>query len=354
MPDARIKGDAVPRRPTPSTPPVAARAVVPLARAALLVGALLGVGLAAAAPAAAAGDPSAPTATVTRGPSCDPGGMEITVTAGTAPYAVVLSTTRTPEGEDRAQLQPGGSAVLRTGDVDWGESVDPRLEYTALDGSGTSFVDDLDDWTLTRPSREDCAAIGAPAATPTPTTAGSSPEPGGTPEPGPAPAPRTGERTPPAPSPQRDPAPSTSEQVPAAPAAAVASGAAGDDGPSSRAVGAGHPITVRATGFRPGERVSVRVRGAVLASGTAGADGSVVVGLRVPAGVSGPTRLDLVGGTSRTTAGLQLQVAAQQTPQTPAGRPLSWPALLALLSLVVSGSGVVAVLGRRARSYGSG
>jgi hypothetical protein len=40
-------------------------------------------------------------------------------------------------------------------------------------------------------------------------------------------------------------------------------------------------------------------------------------------------------------------VAALQSAQ-PAGRaPLSWPALLALLSLVATGSALVAVLGRR-------
>jgi hypothetical protein len=278
--------------------------------------------------------------------------MQITVTAGTAPYSVVLSTSRTPGGEDRAQLQPGASAVLSTDDVDWGETVDPRLEYTALDGSGTTFADDLDDWSLTRPSREDCAAIGAPAATPTPTPEPAAPAPARTP----APAPGDRTPTPPAPAPQRDPAPQPEDSAPATPTAAVASGAAGDDGPSSRAVGAGQPITVRASGFSPGEPVTVRVQGAVLAHGTAGPDGSVVVSLRVPAGASGPTRLDLVGATSRTTTGLQLQVAAQETPETSVGRPLSWPALLALLSLVVAGGGVVVALGRRTgtRSFGSG
>jgi hypothetical protein len=114
-------------------------------------------------------------------------------------------------------------------------------------------------------------------------------------------------------------------------------------------VGAGRPITVRATGFTPGEDVTVRVRGAdgVLGHGTAGPDGVVVVPLLVPSEASGTTNLDVVGGTSGVTAGLRLQVAALQSAQ-PAGRaPLSWPALLALLSLVATGSALVAVLGRR-------
>jgi hypothetical protein len=324
-----------------------------MAGGALVAGALLAGGVALAAPAAAAGDPSAPTAAVTRGPSCDPGGMEITVTAGTAPYAVVLSTSRTPDGEDRARLQPGSSVVLRTGDVDWGETVDPELEYTALDGSGKTFVDHLEDWTLTRPSRKDCAAIGAPAATPTATPTETSPEPE------PTPAPTAGGRTPPVPAPTHQPAPPSDDPTPATPTAAVASGAGGGDGPSSRAVGAGTLISVRAAGFQPGEPVTVRVRGSLLGRGTAGPDGTVVVTLRVPAGASGATPLDLVGRTSRTTAGLQLLVAAQRTPEPASGRPTSWPALLALLSVVASGGGLVAVLGRRTRgpgnrSYGSG
>ena len=104
------EGDAVPRRPTR---PRALAAVL------LLPAALLGL-VALAGPASAAQDPSAPQATVTRGPSCDPGGMEIKVVAGTAPYAVRLATTREPGGEDGAQLQPGATVLLHTGPVDWG------------------------------------------------------------------------------------------------------------------------------------------------------------------------------------------------------------------------------------------
>jgi hypothetical protein len=40
-------------------------------------------------------------------------------------------------------------------------------------------------------------------------------------------------------------------------------------------------------------------------------------------------------------------VAAAHTVTVSRDRPLSWPALLALLSLVASGTGVVVVLGRR-------
>jgi hypothetical protein len=271
---------------------------------------LLTGAVALAAPAAAAQDPAAPRVTVLRGPSCDPGGLRIEVVAGSAGYDVRLATTRRPGGEDETRLAPGQRAVLTTDDVAWGETIDPRLEYTALDGSGSSFVDQLTDWTMTRPSRADCAAIGTPAS----------------------PAART--------------------------SAVIASGAAASDGAAGRTVAAGRWITVRGSGFTPGESVTVHERGrsAVLGRGMAGPDGSALVALQVPGSASGPTRLEVVGVRSRTTAGLQLQVAAQalagqqvaaqQTPA-PARERTSWPALAALLSLVTAGAGVVGT-GRRA------
>jgi hypothetical protein len=120
---------------------------------------MLGAGIATAVPAAAVEDPTRPDARVTHGPSCEPGGVVVEVTAGTAPYAVRLATTRVPGGEDAAELAPGESVVLRTAGVDWGETIDSRLEYTALDGSGTTYVDELDVYTFTRPTEADCAAI---------------------------------------------------------------------------------------------------------------------------------------------------------------------------------------------------
>src|SRR3954449_2842900 len=90
----------------------------------------------AAAPAAAIDAPTRPDAHVTHGPSCRPGGLVVEVQAGTLPYFVRLATTRRPAGEDEVELAPGQSAVLRTGDVAWGETIDGRLEFTARDGSG--------------------------------------------------------------------------------------------------------------------------------------------------------------------------------------------------------------------------
>jgi hypothetical protein len=126
--------------------------------------ALLTGGIALASPAAAIDDPAAPDARVTHGPSCHPGGVVVEVTGGTVPWTVTLATTRLPQGEDTVEVPAGGTVVLRTGDVAWGETIDGRLEYAALDGSGDAYVDELEGYTFTRPAQEDCAAIAAPAA----------------------------------------------------------------------------------------------------------------------------------------------------------------------------------------------
>jgi hypothetical protein len=139
----------VPGRPTPRV----VRRVAPLAAGFLLVGVAL------APSAAAADDPARPDYTVVSGPSCHPGGVQIRVVDGTVPYTVVLATTRRPEGEDRADLAPGGTVLLHTGDVDWGETVDSRLVFTARDGSGATFSDELEPYSFTRPAQEDCTAI---------------------------------------------------------------------------------------------------------------------------------------------------------------------------------------------------
>lgn len=148
--------------------PSAAAALLTARRSGYLVSAVTAAlvlgGIALASPAAAVDDPSRPDARVTHGPSCHPGGVVVEVTAGTVDYAVTFATTRTPAGEDSADVPAGETVVLRTGDVAWGETIDGRLEYRALDGSGETFVDELEGYTFTRPAEEDCAAITAPAA----------------------------------------------------------------------------------------------------------------------------------------------------------------------------------------------
>jgi hypothetical protein len=114
---------------------------------------LFGAAVATAVPAGAVDDPTRPDARVTHGPSCRPGGLVVEVTAGTAPYFVRLATTRQPDGEDEITIAPGTTIALRTGDVEWGETIDGRLEYAARDGSGVAFVDELDTFSFTRPTQ---------------------------------------------------------------------------------------------------------------------------------------------------------------------------------------------------------
>jgi hypothetical protein len=129
----------------------------------VLFGALLCAGIALAGPAAAVDDDARPDARVTHGPSCRPGGVVVEVTGGTVGYAVTLATTRRPAGEGAAEVGPGAVVVLSTGPVEWGETIDPFLEYTTLDGSGAGYVDDLPGYSFTRPAAEDCAAIAPPS-----------------------------------------------------------------------------------------------------------------------------------------------------------------------------------------------
>ena len=124
---------------------------------------VLAAGVVAAGPAAAVDDGAHPHARVTNGPSCAPGGVAVQVTGGSVGFHVVLATTRDPAGEDSADVGPGQTVVLHTRDVAYGETIDSRLEYTALDGSGDAFVDELTDWTFTRPAQADCAALSSPA-----------------------------------------------------------------------------------------------------------------------------------------------------------------------------------------------
>ncbi|RFU22357.1 hypothetical protein [Geodermatophilus marinus] len=286
--------------------------------------------LATAGPAAAVDDPTRPDARVTQGPSCRPGGVAVEVTAGTAPYAVRLGTTRAPEGEDGAELTPGAVVVLATGPVAWGETIDPFLEYTALDGSGTAYVDELEGFSFTRPAEEDCAAISPPSAA--------------------AGVPGAAVDTPPVvvPSPRAEPAPMPSPQLPP-PAGAAPAGAL--DAPDVRAASPrvlpGGAVDVRGSGFEPGETVSVLgPGGAVLASATADAAGAVAVSVPVPdAAAPGPAVLVLVGEESDASGEVALRVADRATPLVGGG--LAWVPLTAGVLLLAAGAGLAVRSARR-------
>jgi hypothetical protein len=333
------------RRTAPRVASSAAPSLVSTGMLAGFVVTLFAAALAAAAPAAAIDDPSRPDARVTHGPSCRPGGLVVEVRAGTTGYAVRLATTRQPSGEDEAVLAPGETAVLRSDDVAWGETIDGRLEYAAQDGSGATYVDELEHYSFTRPSQEDCEAITAPASpeptdpaptrptTPAPTSA--VPSDGGA-ESAPVPPPASGSRTPPTtgqPQDTRTTAPSTGEHIGSA---------------STREVSAGGTVTLHGAGFLPGERVTIRLHGggALLGAAVAGPDGTVQAEVEIPSGTTaGAARVDLVGDRSAVVTDVELLVAAGQTPMTPRGTTSVWSLVAAAVALVGSVGALISVAG---------
>ena len=293
-----------------------------------------GAALATAAPAAAADDPTRPDAQVTHGPSCRPGGLVVEVVAGTAPYSVRLSTTRTPSGEDEATLQPGQTVVLTTDDVDYGETIDGRLEFAAQDGTGVTFVDELEEYSFTRPTKEDCDAIADPSSTAPPSgsaapTASAVPTTSGGAAPTSSDAAATG---------------STS----AAPGGAAPAGGDGDAAPHE--VTAGDTVTLQASGFQPGELVTFQLRGSdvVLGTATAGPDGTVQIEVRIPDGTAaGPATVDLFGTRSEIVTGVDLQVAAAESPVLDSGSSDIVRLVAAAVALVAAVGGLVSVAGRQ-------
>jgi hypothetical protein len=312
---------------------------------------LLGAGIATATPAQAFDDPTRPDARVTHGPSCRPGGLVVEVTAGTSPYFVRLATTRDAGGEAQATVAPGTTVTLHSGDVAWGETIDGRLEYTARDGSGVTYVDELQNYSFTRPTREDCAAVNDP------TQPHPSPPPSSAPVPSPsseapAPAPEDGDDGTSSP-PSRTPADRT--PVPADQPQDTAAGAVPPGPPSSGGsvsadqVAPGDTVTVRATGFLPGERVVVQLRGGtVLGSVTAAADGSVSTQIRIPDRTeTGPATVDLVGDDSAITRGIDLEVAALSAPAGSDHLATLVPLVAAAGALVAAAAGLASVVGRQ-------
>ncbi len=288
-------------------------------------------------PALAVEDPSRPDGKVTHGPSCKPGGLVVEVVAGTAPYFVRLATTRHPAGEDEATFAPGATVTLRTDDVAWGETIDGRLEYTARDGSGVTFVDELETYSFTRPTQEDCEAVSAPSGIEVP----------------PAAPPSAGVAS----------TPPSSEQVPAPSAAgqpSASSAGAGEPDPSvsadrttaaaTRPVSAGGTVTLVGAGFFPGERVTIQLHGTdtVLGSGTVGPDGTVQIEVRIPdRTAAGPATMDMFGHRSELVADVQLQIAGHATTVGDDGLSDLIPLVSAAAALVATVGGLASVAGRK-------
>jgi hypothetical protein len=333
-----------------------ARAALPAALVVLAAaGALLSIGTVLAGSAAAIEDPRRPTAAVTHGPSCGPGVVRVAVTNGTVPHRVALLFDGADE-QDAADLTGGAKAELVSGDIDWGRTVD--VSVAVIDAVGT-VEQPIEFGTYTRPSAEDCAAItpaaprydpdgsspesgegttpaaparpGTTASTPAPATSVPTSPTGAAPPPAPT-APRS-VPPPPTPRPPAPPPPATSSTTssptptpaPAPPpSTASAPVAVPDDQPSGQAgsssaatVPRGGIVTVRATGFTPGEPVTVSLLGVEdpLTAVTAGRDGSVEAVVQIPRTAAlGTATVQLVGGLSSATAGLDLQVAARTGP----------------------------------------
>jgi hypothetical protein len=289
-------------------------------------------------PAAAVEDPTHPDGRVTHGPSCKPGGLVVEVVAGTSPYLVRLATTRQPAGEDEATLEPGDTVTLRTDDVAWGETIDGRLEYTARDGSGVTFVDELEIYSFTRPTQEDCDAVSAPPGIEAPPSA--------------PPSAGVSSSTPP-----------SSEQVPAPSAAGsppAPSAGPGEPSPSvpadrttesaTRPVSAGGTVTLVGAGFFPGERVTIALHGTdtVLGSGTAGPDGTVQIEARIPdRTATGPATVDMFGHRSELVADVELQIAGLTSTVGDDGLSDLIPLVSAAAALVATVGGLVSVAGRQ-------
>ena len=295
-----------------------------------------------ASPAAAVEDPTRPDGRVTHGPSCKPGGLVVEVVAGTSSYLVRLATTRQPAGEDEATLEPGDTVTLRTGDVAWGETIDGRLEYTALDDSGVTFVDELETYSFTRPTQEDCDAVTDPSRVEAP----------------PAAPPSAGVSSSTPPSSEQVPAPSAAGSPPA-PSAGAGAGA-GEPSPSvaadrttasaTRPVSAGGTVTLVGAGFLPGERVTIALHGTdtVLGSGTAGPDGTVQIEARIPdRTATGPATVDMFGHRSELVADVELQIAGLTSAVGDDGLSDLIPLVSAAAALVATVGGLVSVAGRQ-------
>ncbi|HEV7870815.1 MAG TPA: hypothetical protein VGO95_06120 [Modestobacter sp.] len=350
---------------TSSARAVLSPALVVLAAACVL----LAGAVALAGPAAAIEDPRRPTAEVTHGPSCGPGVIRVAVTNGTQPHRVALVFDGAQE-EDSAVLANGEQAELVSSDIDWGETVDVAVTVAAADGTAE---EPLQFGTYTRPSAEDCAAV-------TPTTPETSP-PASTPESSPPTSPET---APTSATPSTTSTTSSSTTRPSTPstvsgptstrpsgsappatpgtprptapgpapdgAADASSGQAGSASASS--VSPGGVVTVRATGFTPGEPVTVSMLGvaAPLTTVTAGADGSVEAVVQIPRGAAlGTATVHLVGGLSDATAGLPLKVAARTRPVVE--RTTSVPVLAAGIALIGAAGGLSLMAARRPRGH---
>jgi hypothetical protein len=307
--------------------------------------------------ASAVVDPARPTARLLHGPNCSDGFVRVEVTNGSAEHTVTLTYDGVGTGAP-ATLAVGERTVLEGAELDWGTRAEVGVAVTGVDGPEEPL--DLGDWT--RPTEEDCAAVTGPTGTTSPPTAPTSTGgtttssgPSGPPTPRPTPT-TTATPRPTTGTPSTSPRPTS--EAPATPTSSGGStspsvaGAAPTVGGSSSAgqVSPGSVLTIRGTGFAPGEAVTVTLAGstAPLATVTADDQGRVEAVVQIPQDVVlGPAVVRLVGVDSSSATEVALEVAARDTPGATGRTP--WPLMAAGLLLLALATTLATMAARRPR-----
>ncbi|KQS68771.1 hypothetical protein ASG41_07625 [Modestobacter sp. Leaf380] len=340
----------------------------PAARLAVTLAVLLLGGIVTAGPAAAIEDPTRPSGRVVYGPNCTDGFVRIAVTNGSEPLTLTMGYDGVAAGP-ATELAAGAQATLQGREVDWGTTVVVDVAVEGADGP----EDPLTFRDYTRPTEADCAAVApptgtepttsAPTTTPVPTTTVP------TTTPAPAPTPTTPRPTRPTPSPTASPTttaptttaptttPTTTPPATTAPPATPSGPTAAPtpSGPlggtvSSGQVSPGSVVTVRGTGFTPGEEVTVSLGGvaAPLATVTADELGRVEAVVQIPQDVVlGSATVQLLGRASAASTAVDLEIAAVQTRDDGRGAP--WPLMAAGLALLLLAVALAAAAARRPR-----
>lgn len=358
-------GPATPRPTPPRSGPATSVPVLALALAGVLMGVLLaGPALAAPEPDPSAGptasaavvDAGRPTARVVHGPNCSDGYVRVQVTNGTAEHTVTLQYDGV-DVADPVTLEAGAGTLLEGPEVDGGQTVDVQVTVTGADGPEAPLP--LSDYT--RPTQQDCDAVGNPSPTPTtsaPAPTSSTPAPTTSAAPSTSPVPTTPVPTTPAPTttpttPRPTPS-ATTAPSPTAPTGVPtpSSSTGGPTGPAGGSASAGQVspgsvVTIRGSGFDPGEQVSVSLAGIAtpLATVTADEQGRVEAVVQIPRDVVlGPAVVQLVGQESAAATEVALEVAARETTEVAGGTP--WPLAAAGLALLAVAAALVAATRR--------
>ncbi|WP_109502085.1 hypothetical protein [Klenkia brasiliensis] len=309
--------------------------------------------------ASAVVDPGRPTARLVHGPNCSDGFVRAEVTNGTEEHAVALTLDGAAQGAPQP-LAPGAQVVLESAELAPGATADVAVAVTGTEGAEAPVQ--LGSWT--RPTAEECATVGGPTGptsgptgSPAPTT-GAPTSPSGT-----APSTSSGPTTRPAPSAPTTtaPRPTTPSPTPSRPAPTTTPGAPSTSVPappptvggssSTGQVAPGGVLTIRGTGFTPGEQVTLTLAGttAPLATVTADDRGRVEAVVQIPQdAVLGPAVVRLVGGDSSSATEVALQVAARDVPGGTGRTPL--PLMAAGLLLLALATALAVLAARRPRA----